>query len=393
MTQADANRLPVIAGRYVLRSVIGKGGMATVYRAYDRNLGRTVAIKLMQPAGGSGAEPFAQAITEARNTAALKGPHTVDVYDCFMVGTNCAIVMELVEGINLRDALKRFGRMSPTGAARVASHACLSLGEAHGRGIIHRDVKPANIMFVRSGDIKVADFGIAQSVYGRFVRQRHVIGTIQYMSPEQMQGLPPTVTDDIYALGATIYELCCGHRPYESLSFEELMKANPRPTPVAPSRWNPLVDDHLEAIIMRCLSQIPSQRYQSAGQLRLELEDYLTSRNSVADDVNDPLFPRKPRYWALAFPRTGEGPANYIQVDRPMVVGRGRDADVVLPSRTLSEHHARVIPTGALLRVDDLGTSGRTRVNGEPVGRFAYCMPGDILEFGVTKLTVGCSRT
>lgn len=381
----------MIAGRYVVDGVIGKGGMATVYRAYDRNLGRKVAVKLMQPTPGSGAEPFKQAITEARNTAALRGPHTVDVYDCFMAGSNCVIVMELVEGINLRDAMKRFGRMSPTGAARVASDACLSLGEAHGRGIIHRDVKPANIMFLRTGAIKVADFGIAQSVYGRFVRQKHVIGTIQYMSPEQMQGMPPSVTDDIYAMGGTLYELCSAHRPFENLSPEALMKADPRPTPVAPSRWNPLVDDRLEAIIMRCLSADARQRYQSAGQLRLELEEYLASRHSMPDDVNDPLFPRRPRYWALAFPRTDGRPPNYIPVDRPMVVGRSRDADVVLPSRTLLERHARVIPTGALLRVDDLGTSGRTRVNGEPVGRLAYCMPGDTLEFGVTKLTVGCS--
>lgn len=392
MLPAEANNPPMIAGRYVVRSVLGEGGMATVYRAYDRNLGRTVAVKLMRPAAGSGGEPFRQALAEARNTAALKGPHTVDVYDCFLLGDNCAIVMELVEGINLREALKRFGCMSPTGAARVASQACLSLSEAHGRGIIHRDVKPANIMFMRSGDIKVADFGIAQQVSSRFVRQSHVVGTVQYMSPEQMQGMPPKVTDDIYALGGSIYELCCGHRPYESLSLEELLKANPRPTPLAPSFWNPQVDEHLEAIIMRCLSQNAAQRYQSAGQLRLALEDYLTARHAVPDDVGDPLFPRTPRYWALAFPRTGDRPANYLSIDHPVVVGRARDADVVLPSRTISERHARVTPTGALLRVDDLGTSGRTRVNGEPVGRFAYCMPGDILELGVTKLTVGCSR-
>src|SRR5438445_12873431 len=218
-----------IDGRYEVITRVAAGGMGEVYRAHDSVLGREVAIKILHPhlAGDRGfVDRFRR---EARAAAILNHPSIVGVYDWGTTDGTYFMVMEFVPGPNLRPLLAEYGRLEPAQAVEVCLPVLAALDHAHGHGIVHRDVKPENILIARSGAVKVADFGLARAYADSYISQAEgtVTGTVQYLAPEQIQGEPADPRTDLYALGVVMFELLTGRAPFTgetslSLAYQHL---------------------------------------------------------------------------------------------------------------------------------------------------------------------------
>jgi eukaryotic-like serine/threonine-protein kinase len=260
-------------GRYRLERPLGHGGMASVHLGHDQELDRQVAIKLLAEnlAGEQAArERF---LREARLAAQLSHPNVVGVYDAGEEAARPYIVMERVEGETVADLLARRGRLPSAEVVPLAIQACRGLEHAHSLGVVHRDVKPANLLLAGDGTLKIADFGIARAAEGTALTQAGtVLGTAAYLAPEQAAGKEVTAAADLYSLGAVIYELLAGRTPYDAGSLAELA-AQQREGAIPPLRdVAPGVSAHLEEIVMRCLARKPEYRPGSAGELVRELE-------------------------------------------------------------------------------------------------------------------------
>jgi len=258
-------------GRFTLDEKIGEGGMGVIYRARDDRLGRTVAIKLLRSDLVADRERTARFLQEARAASALNHPNIVTIYDIDDDPTRGTwIAMEHLEGESLEVRLAR-GRLDPSEAGRIALEVARGLASAHEAGIVHRDVKPANVMLTRSGQVKVLDFGIAKLVSKgtpdpTATQTGTIVGTPTYMSPEQIEGHPVDARSDVFSFGAMLYEMLAGRRPFSQLSAT--LKAPPAPL----SSVRPGIDPRLEAIVSRCLSKDPARRYPSAGELAQDLQ-------------------------------------------------------------------------------------------------------------------------
>ena len=191
--------------------------MATIYRAHDDQLDRDVAVKLLRPEYGRDPDFGSRFRQEAQSAASLNHPNIVAVYDYGQDPAGPFIVMELVDGEDLASIVRRTGALPPRQAARIAAEAARALQAAHQRGIVHRDVKPSNILIDRDGRVKVADFGIARAVAeAQMTLPGTTLGSVHYFSPEQARGEPATPSSDIYSLGIVLFELLTGHRPWEA---------------------------------------------------------------------------------------------------------------------------------------------------------------------------------
>jgi hypothetical protein len=256
----------VIGGRYRLIAPVGEGGMATIWRAVDEQLDREVAVKLLREQFGSDAGFAARFRQEARAAGSLSHPNIVPVYD---YGTDADgaqfIVMQLVEGDNLAALLRDRGHLETDDAVRVALGVASALEAAHRRGLVHRDVKPGNILITDDGDVKVTDFGIARAVSeASMTVTGTTLGSVHYFSPEQARGDEVTGASDVYALGIVLYEMLTGRRPFEgdSAAGVALKRLNEDPPP--PSTFRP-VPSGLSAIVMRALQREPRDRFPDAG--------------------------------------------------------------------------------------------------------------------------------
>jgi serine/threonine-protein kinase len=262
----------VAAGRYRLERRLGHGGMASVYLARDSELDRPVAVKLLAEnvAGDEGLRR--RFVREARLAARLSHPNVVSIYDAGADEDRPYIVMEYVEGVTLAELLAGRGRLPPDEARHLAPQACRGLAHAHHAGLIHRDVKPQNLLLRSDGTLKIADFGIARAAEGTALTQAGtVLGTAAYLSPEQALGEEVTSATDIYSLGAVLYELLTGRPPLEPESLADLAEQQRRPS-IAPVReLAPDVPRDLEDVVMRCLARNPAYRPPSAGELEREL--------------------------------------------------------------------------------------------------------------------------
>ena len=268
----------VFNNRYQITERIGIGGMAEVYRAQDNVLGRLVAVKVMLPQYAAD-ESFTQRFKqEAASAANLQSPYIVNVYDWGQDEGTYYIVMEYVRGSDLKTAINQRGAINQRKVAEIGSQVCQALSVAHGLDIIHRDIKPQNIMVQPDGNIKVMDFGIARAKNSHLTQDNSVLGTAHYVRPEQTQGKELGPTTDIYSLGIVMYESATGQVPFKGDDAISVALKQVNEQPMPPSQLNPNVDPSLEAIILKCMQKDPAARFQTADELNRALRDYLAGR-------------------------------------------------------------------------------------------------------------------
>jgi len=267
-----------LSDRYELGEILGFGGMSEVHLARDLRLHRDVAIKVLRADLARDPSFYLRFRREAQNAAALNHPAIVAVYDTGEAETTGGplpyIVMEYVDGVTLRDIVHTDGPIPPRRAIEIIADACQALNFSHQHGIIHRDVKPANIMISKTGAVKVMDFGIARALAdsGNSVTQTAaVIGTAQYLSPEQARGESVDARSDVYSLGCVLYEILTGQPPFVGDSPVAVAYQHVREDPVPPSRKNPGISPELDAVVLKALAKNPDNRYQTAAEMRTDL--------------------------------------------------------------------------------------------------------------------------
>jgi serine/threonine-protein kinase len=267
-----------LSGRYELGEILGLGGMSEVHLARDLRLHRDVAVKVLRADMAEDSSLNLRFRREALNAAGLNHPAIAAVYDTGEVETQDGllpyIVMEYVDGLSLRDVLRIHGPLEAQRAIEVVADVCQALSFSHRRGIIHRDVKPGNIMIDKSGSVKVVDFGIAKAMLDdeqSVTQSGAVIGTAQYLSPEQARGDPVDARADVYSLGCVLYELLTGEPPFAADSAVEVAYKHMRETPVPPSGRNATVTPDADAVTLKAMAKDPGDRYQSAAEMRTDL--------------------------------------------------------------------------------------------------------------------------
>jgi serine/threonine protein kinase len=268
-----------LGDRYELGEVLGYGGMAEVHRGRDVRLGRDVAVKTLRVDLAREQSFQARFRREAQSAASLNHPAIVAVYDTgesMLDGVPVPyIVMEYVDGRTLRDLLKTERFLMPTRALEIEAEILKALDYSHRNGIIHRDIKPANVMLTRAGDVKVMDFGIARSVAhasAAVTQTAAVIGTAQYLSPEQARGEQVDARSDVYSAGCLLYELLTGAPPFTGDSAVAVAYQHVREDPIPPSRLNPDISPAVDAIVLKSMAKNPANRYQSAAEMREDIE-------------------------------------------------------------------------------------------------------------------------
>lgn len=266
----------VLGGRYRIVELLGQGGMARIYRGHDNQLDRDVAVKLLRPEYGRDPDFSSRFRQEAQNAASLSHPNIVAVHDYGQDEAGPFIVMELVDGEDLGAIVKRSGALPPRQAARIVAETARALHAAHQRGIVHRDVKPGNVMIDREGRVKVTDFGIARAVAeAQMTLPGTTLGSVHYFSPEQARGDQTTASSDIYALGIVLFELLTGRRPWEADSAAAVAMARLAGPPPDPTAIRSGLPADLVAIDRKALAVEPGDRWSSASSMAAALEAFL----------------------------------------------------------------------------------------------------------------------
>ncbi|WP_204015477.1 Stk1 family PASTA domain-containing Ser/Thr kinase, partial [Virgisporangium aurantiacum] len=269
----------LLGGRYQVAELLGFGGMAEVHRGRDTRLGRDVAIKTLRHDLARDATFQLRFRREAQNAASLNHPAIVAVYD---TGEEHAptgeelpyIVMEYVNGRTLKEVLAIENRIQQRRALEIVADICSALDFSHRHSIIHRDIKPGNVMLTQTGQVKVMDFGIARALASgasTMTQTSAVIGTAQYLSPEQARGEAVDARSDVYATGCVIFELITGHPPFVGDNPVSVAYQHVREEPRAPSESNPDITPDVDAVVLKALAKNPANRYQSAGEMRADL--------------------------------------------------------------------------------------------------------------------------
>src|SRR5438105_5147288 len=273
----------MLGERYSGERSVGRGGMAQVYEGTDSVLGRTVAIKVLAPQYASDEAFVARFRREAQAAARLNHPGVVSVYDTGSDDGVHYIVMEYVAGRTLAQILEQEGRLQPERAAEVARSVAQALSFAHSNGIIHRDVKPANIMLGSQGGVKVMDFGIARALSSHtLTRTATVLGTASYLSPDQAQGEAVDASSDIYSLGVVLYEMLTGVPPFSGETPVAVAYKHVREEPPLPSTLVPEVPPDLEAIVRKAMAKNAANRYATAQEMADDLDRFLRSEPVMA---------------------------------------------------------------------------------------------------------------
>jgi eukaryotic-like serine/threonine-protein kinase len=284
----------MVGGRYELGELLGRGGMAEVRRAVDQRLGRSVAVKQLRADLATDPTFQARFRREAQSAAGLNHPTIVAVYDTGeeldpLTGVAIPyIVMELVEGPTLRDILKDGRKILPERALELTQGVLDALSYSHKAGIVHRDIKPANVMLTASGSVKVMDFGIARAVAdtsATMTQTAAVIGTAQYLSPEQARGETVDARSDLYSAGCLLYELLVGRPPFVGDSPVSVAYQHVREAPTPPSQLDPELGPEIDAVVLKALAKDPAERYQSARDMKTDITRLLAGQQTAAQQA------------------------------------------------------------------------------------------------------------
>src|SRR5438552_2230447 len=273
----------LLGGRYELDGIVGRGGMAERFRARDIGLDRVVAVKPLREELARDQTFQARFRREAKPAASLNHQSVVAVYDTGEDDTHGShipyIVMEYVDGRTLRDLLRDDRRLLPERALEITDGVLRALDYSHRNGIVHRDIKPGNVMLTRTGEVKVMDFGIARAVsdaQATMTQTAQVIGTAQYLSPEQARGERVDARSDLYSTGCLLYELLTGRPPFLGDSPVAIAYQHVRENPVPPSQLDPEIPAWADSIVLRAMAKDPADRYQSAADMRTDIQRALS---------------------------------------------------------------------------------------------------------------------
>ncbi len=278
----------VLGGRYELVELIGEGGMAMVYKARCRMLDRIVAVKVLKDEYSSDLNFVQKFKTEGLAAAQLSHPNIVNIFDVGQQEDVYYIVMECIEGQTLKEVIQRDAPLSVEQASTIAAMICDGLHHAHERGIIHRDIKPHNIIITDDGMVKVADFGIAKAISKKTITYGgNIIGSVHYISPEQARGEPVNRTTDIYSVGCVLYEMLTGKMPFDAESPITVALKHIHDDPTPPRVLNTEISKALEGIILKAMAKLPAQRFASAQDMKSALLPYSRAAAAMAASDND----------------------------------------------------------------------------------------------------------
>ncbi|MBN1137626.1 MAG: protein kinase [Anaerolineae bacterium] len=379
-------------GRFLIIEERGRGGMAVVYRAYDNVLQRTVALKVLLPHLAANVEFTRRFEREAITAANLRHPNVVIIYDVGSHESFQYIVMEYLDGPTLQQEIQKRGSLPINRVIPIIGQLASALDYAHQQGLVHRDVKPANVLvgtrYARD-HITLTDFGLVKAAsMAKITGEGTTSGTLRYMSPEQAMGKELDGRSDVYSLGVIAYEMLGGETPFSAAAPYQVLREliNKPPPPLSP--LNPSVNTRLEQAVFRALAKEPAARFGTAG----EFASALASASGVglaADDEGSKADTESRRREIVLFLTSPDGRQYPVYRGR-VTVGRGADNDIVLPVSQVSRQHASIqCDREACLIVDDGSTNG-TFVNGFrlPVGTPWPLQSGDLLVIGPVNLLV-----
>lgn len=305
----------VFDGRYKIEGTVGQGGMAVVFEATDLLTNRKVAVKMLKDSVAGNTQAIKRFIIESKAVAMLNHEHIVKVYDISVRGEHKYIVMEFLGGITLREYMKIKGVLSWRETVEFAEQILSALNHAHSKGVIHRDIKPQNIMLLEGGFVKVTDFGIAKIPKAETLTMADkAIGTVFYLSPEQAQSRKIDLRSDLYSLGVMMYEMVTGKMPFTAETPVAVIYQHISTPPVPPSQINPKIPIGLEQIILCAMEKNPENRYQSAVQMYRHLQ-------RLKQDPSVVFVQRRPHQKTITsetpVPPVKRGPAENHQSKKP----------------------------------------------------------------------------
>ncbi len=391
----------VVDGRYRVLDRVGSGGMAEVYCAQDLQLGRKVALKILYRRFAEDREFVERFRREASSAAGLQHQHVVSVYDRGEYDGTYYIAMEYLEGRSLKTIIRQEAPLDPDRAVDLTIQILRAARFAHRRGIIHRDLKPHNVIVDEEGRAKVTDFGIARAGASDMTQTGSIMGTAQYLSPEQAQGMAVSAASDLYSIGIILYELLTGRVPFEGESAVTiaLKQVNERPTP--PTVYNSAVTPELEAVVMRALEKEPARRFQDADDfisaLQAAREGIATPAMVTAPTAIEPIPPPSEAYAypsePLPPPEEREGSRWWLWLLAVLVAAAGLAAVLFLTNRTQQVTVPTVIGADqanaeAKLRQEGFHTDAVQKTSQQPAGRVIGQDPS-----GETKADKGSTVT